>query len=77
MVLLVHTKKDSGSFTTVSGNTNVAFTDNGTLVARVSDGTNTETATLAMVVIIDASYSAGYYYCSSGYTLSGNKCIIN
>ncbi len=67
-------KKDSGSFTTVSGNTNVPFTDNGTLVARVSDGTNTETATLTMVVIIDASYSAGYYYCSSGYTLSGTSC---
>ena len=67
--------KDSGNETSVVENTSVLFNDNGILVAKKTDGVNNTSASLSLNnIIINASYSAGYYYCSSGYSLSGTTC---
>ena len=67
-------QKDSSAWTDVSGNSNVYFADNGTLVAKITDGTNTNTSSLTMTVQKNASYSSPYYTCPSGYTRSGTTC---
>ena len=43
-------KKDSGEWTTATQNQKVEFTESGTLVARVSDGINTESASYSAVI---------------------------
>ena len=50
-------KKDSGEWTTATQNQKVEFTESGTLVARVSDGTNTESASLTVEVKQDSAGS--------------------
>ena len=57
--------KDGGSAVTVSGNTTVYFGANGTLVAKVSDGTNTVSASTYSVVRNDL------YVSSSGSDTTG------
>ena len=67
-------QKDDSLQSSVNGNTNVYFANNGILVGIITDGTNTETASLTMIVEKSASYSSPYYTCPSGYTLSGTTC---
>ena len=50
-------QKDSGSWTSATQSQQVEFTESGTLVARVTDGTNTETATYAVEVKQDSAGS--------------------
>ncbi len=50
-------QKDSGSWTSATQRQQVEFTESGTLVARVTDGTNTETATYAVEVKQDSAGS--------------------
>ena len=50
-------QKDSGQWTPATQNQEVEFTESGTLVARVSDGTNTETASLTVEVKQDSAGS--------------------
>ena len=49
--------KDNGSFVTVTSNPTISFTDVGTLVAKVTDGTNT----------VSSSYSVSYVAKELGY----------
>ena len=50
-------QKDSGSWTSATQSQQVEFSESGTLVARVTDGTNTETATYAVEVKQDSAGS--------------------
>ena len=50
-------QKDSGNWTTATQSQEVSFSESGTLVARVTDGTNTETATYAVEVKQDSAGS--------------------
>ena len=49
--LIYEYQKDSGEWQTATQGQQVEFTESGTLVARVSDGTNTETATYSVEII--------------------------
>ena len=55
--LVYEYKKDSGEWQTATQNQKVEFTESGTLVARVSDGTNTESASLTVEVKQDSAGS--------------------
>ena len=55
--LIYDYQKDSGSWTRATQSQQVEFTESGTLVARVTDGTNTETATYAVEVKQDSAGS--------------------
>ncbi len=55
--LIYEYQKDSGSWTSATQSQQVEFTESGTLVARVADGTNTETATYSVEVKQDSAGS--------------------
>ena len=66
-------QKNNGSVVTVTNKTaNVTFTDDGEIVATVSDGTNKVSSSYTVSMVINATYHSGYYYCPSGYTSSGS-----
>ena len=68
-------QKDGGSWTTVTSSTQaVSFTANGTLVAKVSDGTNTVSSSYTATIMIDATPQPIYGCTDTGATLSGNVC---
>ena len=50
----------------------VQYTDDGTLVAKVSDGTNKVSSTYNVVMYIYATYHPESYTCPSGYTKTGS-----
>ena len=70
--LIYEYKKNSNNWQDAVQKQKVSFTDNGTLVARVSDGTNEASSTFTVRIKINASYTAPVYYCPSGYSQSGS-----
>ena len=66
-------QKNNSSEVTVNTKTaDVQYTDDGTLVAKVSDGTNQVSSTYNVTMYIYATYHPERYVCPSGYTTSGS-----
>ena len=66
-------KKDNGQEVEVTGKTaKVNFTADGTVIARVSDGTNSASNSYNVVIWIYATYNAERWTCPRGYTKSGS-----
>ena len=66
-------QKNNGNTINVTTTTvDVNFTDDGQLVANVSDGINKTSSSYTVTMVINATYHEGYYYCTSGYTEIGS-----
>ena len=68
-------QKDNGKEVKVTKDSaEIEFTDNGTLVGKVTDGYNIVTSTHNVQLYIDATYNDGYYYCDQGYSRNNTTC---
>ena len=66
-------RKNNGSEVEVKSKTaKVSFTDDGTIIAKVSDGTNQASSSYNVILYVQATYHAERWYCPSGYTQSGS-----
>ncbi len=66
-------QKDNGQEVEVTSKTaNVKFTDDGTVIAKVSDGTNSVSSSYNVIMWIYATYHPETWTCPSGYTKSGS-----
>ena len=66
-------QKDNGQEVEVTSKTaKVKFTDDGTVIAKVSDGTNSVSSSYNVIMWIYATYHPETWTCPSGYTKSGS-----